>query len=111
MLKNIVKGDSINLEATLNQDITDWKIRCELSDSKSNRIKLATLNSGGNDDQIEVIDLASGTFIIHVAKDLTNCFYTNAFIEIEVENADNEIYTVYQDDIQFKRQQIDWTAP
>lgn len=111
MLNNIVKGDNINIEASLQQTITGWKIRCEIYDQNNHRIKLATLNSGGDDTQIQITEASTGKFVIYVPKDSTKCFEDKAQIEIEVENTSFEVYTVYQDEIQFKQQKIDWTSP
>ena len=112
----VVKGDTINLEGTFSEDITDWKIRVELYDNSGHSIKLATANSGGSNDQIEVTDTSNGVFLIKVANDLTKDFDTNSFIEIEVDTGnivagENEILTVYQKDILFLDQQIDWITP
>lgn len=110
MLSGLVKGDTIELEITANTDATDWKIRCEIFDDCNNSIKLATANSGGSDDQIEITDISNGVFLVKVAKNLTTEFQDNSFIEIERE-ADNKILTIYQAPIQFKKEQIDWTDP
>jgi hypothetical protein len=111
MINNIVKGDNINLEASLNQNITDWKVRCEIYDNCNHRIKLATENSGGADEQINITDAITGKFVVYVPKDATKEFEDKAQIEIEVENTNDEVYTVYQDEINFKQQKIDWTSP
>jgi len=111
VIKDVVKGDTINLSANLNTDITDWKIRCEIHDDCPHSIKLATTNSGGSTDQIEVTDASAGEFTIKVAKSLTTCFADKSFIEIEIENVAEEIHTVYQGEIWFKSEKIDWTAP
>ena len=65
----ITKGDSFSLEGDLNANMTDWKVRCEIYDDCGNCIKLATENSGGSDDEIEITDAANGLFIINIAKD------------------------------------------
>lgn len=109
----IVKGDTILLEGTLGEDITGWKIRCEIFDDCSNNIKLATENSGGADNQIEITDAVNGVFLITVAKNLTTCFADKSFIEIEMETTDNptQIFTVQQGEIDFTNEQITWTDP
>lgn len=111
VLTNIVKGDNINLEGNLNEDITDWKIRCQIFDECGNCIKLATANSGGSDEQIEITDATNGIFLIKVAKGLTSCFQDKGFIEIEIENVSEEIHTVLQDEIRFIDEKIDWETP
>ncbi len=110
-INGIPKGDNINLEADFDGDITDWKIRCEIYDDCGNCIKLATANSNGSDDQIEIIDAPNGIFIIKVAKNKTTCFDDRSFIEIEFETDQEEIHTPYQGDINFKKERITWTDP
>jgi len=111
MLSGIIKGDSIELEITANTDITSWKLRCEIYDNEDNSIKLATANSGGSNDQIEVTDATDGVFLIKVAKALTTNFQDNAYIEIEREDANEKILTIYQDEILFNKERITWTTP
>lgn len=106
-----VRGDSIELEITANIDITNWKIRCEFFDGCNNSIKLATANSGGSNDEIEVTDAANGVFLVKVDKDLTTSFDDNSFIEIERETADEKLNTIYQASVLFKNEQITWTDP
>jgi hypothetical protein len=110
MLSGFVKGDTIELEITANTSISNWMIRCEIYDKKSNSIKLATENSGGSDSQILVTDETNGVFIITVPKNTTTLFDSNSFIEIERE-VDGKILTIYQDEIKFNNEKITWTAP
>ena len=111
MLSGLVKGDSIDMEITANTDITGWKIRCEIYDDEGNSIKLATANTGGSDDQIEITDAVNGIFTISALKGLTTNFQDLAHIEIEREDSNEKILTIYQDDIQFNREKITWTSP
>lgn len=117
ILTNIVKGDTIIFEAKIDTDITGWKIRAELSDNCENEIRLATVNvTGGSTNQIEVTDITptKSTFLVKVPSGATKCFADEAKFEIEVET-DNlvsekpEILTVFQADIDFKREEITWT--
>lgn len=110
MLSGFVKGDTIELEITANTDITDWKIRCEIYDNNGHSIKLATENSGGSDDEINITDASNGIFLITVPKNETTDFDDNSFIEIERE-IDNKILTIYQDNIKFSPEKITWTEP
>jgi len=113
ILTNLVKGDTTPLEATLGEDITDWKIRCEIYDDKGQSIKLATDNTGGSDDQIEVTDAPEGEFLIKIPKDSTNDFSDKGFIEIQVETDDipSQKYTIHQGEITFIDKKIEWTTP
>lgn len=111
--EKLVKGDSFGLEGNLDVAITDWKIRCEIYDDVGQAIKLATENSGGSDDEIEITDGTNGIFVINVAKGLTDNFSDKGFIEIEVETNDipTKRYTIHQGEISFKKQRIDWETP
>lgn len=106
-----VKGDSIELEITANVNITGWKLRCEIYDNAGSSVQLATVNSGGNNDQIEITNATDGVFLVKVAKGLTNNFENEAFIEIEKEDATGKVLTIYQGDIFFKDQKINWENP
>lgn len=111
-IKPVVKGDYFQIEGTLADSIiTDWKLRCEIFDNCGNCIKLATLNSGGADNQIEITDTT--TFIITVAKNLTTNFDKDSFIEIEAETSDtpSKLFTINQGRITFLDEQITWTDP
>ncbi len=110
-ISNIAKSDTINLEADLNTNMTDWKVRCEIYDDSGNCIRLATANTGGADAQIEITDATNGIFLIKVLKTLTKCFNNKSFIEIEVETDIDEVHTVHQGEIQFKKERIDWVTP
>ncbi len=113
-IKAQVKGDSFQIEGTLgDSDITDWKLRCEIFDDCGLCIKLATLNSGGANNQIEITDASNGVFIITVAKNLTTNFDKNSFIEIEAETDDSptKIFTINQGKITFLDEEITWTDP
>jgi len=111
--ETIYKGDSFSLEGTLDVDITDWKIRCEIYDDCGQCIKLATANSGGSVDQIEITDGTNGTFVINVAKDQTCNFADKAFIEIQVETNDTPTkeYTIHKSEFSLMKRQITWDAP
>jgi len=111
MLSGFVKGDTMELEITANTDITGWKLRCEIYDDNGGSIQLATANSGGSDDQIEVTDASNGVFLVKVEAGLTTNFEDNAFIEIEREDATTKILTIYQDTIKFDEEQITWSTP
>ena len=111
-LTNIIKGDSIDFECNLGENITGWEIRAEVYDSNSHSIKLATAGiTGGHDDQIEITDATNGLFTVKVAKDLTTSFNRESNIEIEVETSDGQIFTVYQNAIEFLPEKITWDKP
>ncbi|MHA2012775.1 MAG: hypothetical protein ACTSWG_10450 [Candidatus Helarchaeota archaeon] len=111
------KGDTIKIQCTIDEDITDWKIRASITDASDNEVKIATLNSGGADTQIAVTPGASeSTFILYFASGDTDDFEENAILEIEVDtgetiNGKGEIYTLFQGNITLKEHKIDWTSP
>jgi len=116
ILTNIVKGDTLLFECTIDDDITDWKIRAEVSDRCTHEIKLATSNVvGGSADQINVIEVTptSSKFLVQVPSGATDCFEDKSKFEIEVETPNTvggepEKVTVFQADINFKNQEITW---
>lgn len=98
----LFRGDSIDFECELNLDLTGYKIRAELFDQYCRSIKLATLNAGGSDSEIEVTDDSEGLFTIYIEKDTTNCFHLVSFLEIEIEAPSGKVYTVYFAKISFE---------
>lgn len=115
MLNNFVKNDTEILECDLDADVTGWKIRCEIFDESKHSIKLATSNSGGSNDEIEVTDALNGKFMIKVPSDSTKDFNHESKIEIEIETTNiiagkPEVKTIFQGDISFKSRKINWTS-
>lgn len=94
----LFRGDSIDLDCHLNLDLTDYIIRCELFDQFYSQIKLDSTD----DEQIEIIDEEDGTFIIHIAKNTTDHFHLISYIEIEIEDGDGKIQTVYFSPLRFE---------
>jgi len=109
-ITNVVRGDSITFECNIGENITDWKIRCEIYNGTQS-IKKATANSGGSDNQIKITNPITGEFIINIDKGETKDMCIDTDIEIEVETADNKLYTVYKNKISFNSQRIDWATP
>jgi len=113
-----VKGKTIQLSITVDDDITDWKIRAELFDNDGTSVKLATSNSGGSDDQIEKTTLGSSSvFVLKVASGLTSNIEDEAFLEIEADTGDDvggddEILTILPKmRLTFEDSKIDWITP
>jgi len=113
MITNIYVGDSIEFEANAGEDISGWKIRCEIYDNKKHSIKKATTNSGGNDNQIKITKPSLGQFSIYINAGETANFDTinNTNIEIEVELPNGKLYTIKKDKIKFESSQIQWKTP
>ena len=105
-----VKGDSIDLEVTANTSIANWEIRAELYDSNGGSVKLANTLAGGSDSEISVEDETEGVFTLHVASGLTDNFENDAYLEIERVDSDDKKLTIFQGEIKFKNQQIDWST-
>ena len=94
----LFRGNNINIGCHLDIDLTDYIIRAELFD----RFGKSILLSSEDDEQIEIIDDGEdGNFVIYVAKDSTNLFHLISYIEIEVEDGDGKVQTVYFAPIQF----------
>jgi len=94
--EQLFRGDSIDLDCHVNIDLTDYKIRCEIFDQFCSSIKLATINvTAGSDSQIDITDAANGTFSIYIEKVTTSNFHVISFIEIELEDDNGKIYTVF----------------
>lgn len=114
-----VKGDTIQLTITVDDDITNWKIRAELYDDDETSIQLATENAGGSDNQISKTTMAAGlsTFLIKVASGLTTNIADKAYLEIEVDTGsdvggEDEILTILPKmTLEFTDEQITWTTP
>jgi len=104
------KNDYIELPCEVNEDITDWKIRAELYDKRSNCLKLATSNvTGGAVSQIEITDGTNGRFTVKVPKGQTGCFEDKSFIEIEREDANGNTKTIVKRQFPFIEDEIEWT--
>jgi len=106
-----VRGDTIESEITANTDITGWKIRAEFYDNNGQSVQLATENSGGSDDQISIDDVINGVFTINVDKGETTNFNNESFLEIEREDSNGKINTIFQGNVTFMDEKITWTSP
>lgn len=109
-LRKFTKGDTFTLDCNVDADLTGYKIRCQLTDSEDNEIKLATANAGGLVDEIAMVNIETGEFIITVAKDLTDDFTDKVHIEIELENLDGQVRTAFLKDVIFSDENLDWTS-
>lgn len=111
MIIEQVKGDSFTFQWTIDDDITDWKIRAVIYDCNGNRIDLATENADGSNDEVLITDAENGEFSIFIPAGATDNFAKKARFEIEVETdvlvgGVPEKKTVLQAEIKFKRQKI-----
>ena len=110
MIDVLFRGDTIEFECDVGENISGWKIRAELY-GKDFSIKKATSNSGGSDNQIKITDALNGKFVICFGKDETKNCSGVATLEIEMETPEGKIYTVYQGKFKFEEAKIDWLTP
>jgi hypothetical protein len=114
----IYKGDTIQYQITIDDDITDWKIRAEIFDKAGASVKIATVNSGGSNDQIEktAITATQSVFILKIPSGETTDMEDMVTLEIEIDtgetvNGQPEIYTIYREQISLVDEDITWTIP
>ena len=113
-LSNIteVKGDAIDIEVTLNTDITGWEIRVEVWDNQDVPVFIRKANNnvtGGDSSQIEVTDALKGIFIIHIASGETTNMKGDVRIEVEVKNTAGQIRTIASNYLTLLEERINWT--
>jgi hypothetical protein len=99
----LFRTNSLDIEAHVDVDLSDYKIHAELFDRFGSSIELDTVNNGGSDDEIEfATDGEDGDFIIHIAKNLTTLFHLISYLEITVVDADDKEFTCYFGVIKFE---------
>lgn len=99
----IFRKNSIDIECHLNLDLSDYKIRAELFDRFYSSLHLYNEAAGGSDDEIEFTDDGEdGNFIIHIAKNTTNLFHLISYLEIEIEDENGKVQTVWFTPIKFE---------
>jgi hypothetical protein len=94
----LFRGNNIDIDCHINVDLEDYTITAELFDRFGSSISL----SSTDDDEIEIVDEEDGTFIIHIAKDLTNLFHLNSYLEVILTDEDGKEQTVWFDIIKFE---------
>ena len=109
----LIKGDAVDLEATLGEDITNWKLRVEIYDDAGQCVRLATANTGGADSQVEITNASDGIFLIKIPSNATLNFCDKGYIEIQAETDDDptKIITLAKDDFELVEKRITWTTP
>lgn len=108
--RNPVQGDTLPITLIVNTDLTDYKIRCQITDSENNNVKVATTNAGGiyGEISININDLVSTVSII-IPKDETISLRENCNLEIEIEDLNEKVYTIVQMDFKLSEKKIGWT--
>jgi hypothetical protein len=95
----LFRGNNIDIGCHLDIDLTDYIIRAELFD----RFGSSILLSSEDDEQIELIDDGEdGNFVIHIEKGTTELFHLISYLEIEIEDGDGKLQTVYFAPLRFE---------
>ena len=114
-LSPLAKGDSCNIQCTINTDLTGWKIRGQFGDNSGSNVQLANTASGGSDAQISIesATATSSVFIIKLPKNETTSFDSKGYLEVEVETDDSttKIFTILKKNIEFTDEDITWETP
>lgn len=93
----IFRSNSLDIDVQVNVDLTDYTIEAELFDRFYSSIKL----SSNVVTEIEIIDEDEGTFTLHFAKNLTDLFHLNSYLEITLIDEDGKEQTIWFDVIKF----------
>ena len=90
-------------------DLTNWQIRAEITNVAPIRIRKATANvRGGSDNQITILDNL-GNFKITIEKEECSTMNLGMYtLEIEITSPLGKRYTIVQDQIEIKKDIIDW---
>jgi hypothetical protein len=99
---NLFYDNDIDIGVHVNTDLSEYKIRGEIINQLSTSLSLANLAAGGADSEIEFVDDgADGDFIIHIGAGLTSSPIFISYLEIEIEDADGKIQTIYYAPLNF----------
>jgi len=108
----IIRGDTVTFNCDISQNIQNWKIRAEFfSNDKTIELKKASANTGGSAAQIEIVDDVTGLFNVIISAGESENWESTMNFEIEVETPAGDIYTVLQETLKIKEQQIKWETP
>jgi len=94
----IFRSNSLDIDCQVNVDLDDYTIDAELFDRFGSSIKLSSLVV----TEIEIVDEEDGTFTLHFAKNLTDLFHLNSYLEITLTDDDDKEQTIYFGLIQFE---------
>ena len=95
----LYRGNNIEIGCHLDIDLSDYIIKAEIFDRFYSSLHL----SSENDEEIEFTDDGEdGNFVIHVSKGTTDLFHLISYIEIEIENEDGVLQTVYFAPLRFE---------
>ena len=112
---SFIKGCTISLQITVDQDITDWKIKAKFYDVGSNSKILKSSEAGGSDEEIEKTTkgASSSVFVIKMPAYETQDWEDKAYLEIKIDTGDDvggedEILPAFKEQIKFEDSDLDW---
>ena len=116
-MESYYRGDTIELSFQLYKDsstgelwdLTDCEIRFQVS-NKDVILKKATANIfGGSNEQILIVDVLKGKFLVGITKDESSKFNPGTYtFEIEITTPENKRFTVFKDSFNIVKDSIDW---
>ena len=110
--QNVYQGDYFDFELTVNANLTGYKCRANIYDIDGNDIQLASSNiTGGSDSEVLITSSSISTIKVFVAKDLTDNFNENSFVEVEIEDASGKVYTILNYNFKINKENLTWTEP
>jgi hypothetical protein len=92
----IFRGNSIDIVCHVDVDISECIIRAEIFDQYYASLKLSSEVIGEID-----IDDDDQTFTISIVKDTTDIFHLISYLEIDIEDDNGKVQTVYFSPIKF----------
>ena len=110
---DVFAGDAWEFQATINEDITDWKIGAELYTSTLSIRKASSNVAGGDISQIFVSNPVQGEFSLFFQTGETEIFSGpgDPMLEIEVEEyGSGDKFTIFSASVSINPGQINWDA-
>lgn len=98
----IFRKNSLDIDCQVNVNLSTYKIHAELFDRFYSSIKLNTANNGGSVNEISITSNTEGTFVLHIAKNLTDLFHLVSYLEITLIDATGKEQTIWFDVIKFE---------
>ena len=109
--RSVTQGDNFDCEATVNANLTGFKCRVTIYDNESNEIHLATANvTGGADTEVLITAGTTSTIKIYVDKDLTDVFGKDSYLEIEIEDTNEKVFTILNHKFKMNEEKTTWTS-
>ena len=111
---SFIKGCTISLQITVDEDITNWEIKAKFYDTASNSKILKSAEAGGSDAEIEKTTVgASSVFVVKMPAYETQDWEDKAWLEIKIDTGDDvggedEILPAFKEQIMFEDSDLDW---